>query len=380
VNSGPRRPRILFVGPRPDSRGGIAQFTARLMSSLADDAETAALSFRRLYPRWTRAGRQAQDPGYLRGGIPSAPVLVAWLPWTWRAGAREAERFDPDLVVVQWWHPMFGPCLRSLAKAAKRQGRTVAFVCHNDRPHEPFPLWRTLTRLGLAKADLLFALSSQVGQGMQRLASVRQVEVLPLPPMLERKQGKTETDWRARIGPLDGPVVLFFGHVRRYKGLEDLIAAMPIVRRAVPATLVVAGPFFLPVAAFERQAVHLGVRDHVRFFPGYVPDEDVASLFEMANLVALPYRSASQSAILPLAAAYHTPVVATSVGAIPEVVGSRGILVPPRNPTALADGIVRALLHPPMPPAVDPSGWDLWRQALLRACSSPAPSRTEPPP
>src|SRR5438309_145735 len=117
-----RRPRLAFVGPRPDAPGGIAQFGANLVRSVQHDADVQVTGFRRLYPTWTKPGRLAPDVSASGVGIATSAVLVPWRPWTWRSAVRELRSFRPDAVVVQWWHPMLGPCLRSVARGARRGG------------------------------------------------------------------------------------------------------------------------------------------------------------------------------------------------------------------------------------------------------------------
>jgi glycosyltransferase involved in cell wall biosynthesis len=242
----------------------------------------------------------------------------------------------------------------------------VTIVCHNYRPHERFPLWRVLTRGALRESDLLLTLSRPVAQGLEEMVPASTIRTLGHPPNLPRG-GDTggSIDWRQRLGPLEGPVILFFGNVRRYKGLEDLVEAMAHVREHVPATLVVAGTFFKPLRRFERQTAELGLSGAVRFFPHYVRNEDVPGLFALADVVALPYRSGSQSGIVAQAAQTGTPVVATRVGGLPEALGERGVLVPPRDPVRLAEGLVRALTDPPPPPLAGEDPWRPWREVLL---------------
>jgi glycosyltransferase involved in cell wall biosynthesis len=359
---------VLFVGPRPDAPGGIAQFSSNLIMSVRESADVRVLAFRRLYPSWTKPGRLAPDTSAAGASIPVSPVLVPWMPWTWRAGVREARAFGPDLVVAQWWHPLLGPCLRALSTRLRRNGAEVVFVCHNGRPHERFPLTGLLSKRALRSASRLFALSSAVAGELRAMAPAVPVEVLSHPPNLEVPRGHTgRSPWSERIGPVDGPVVLFFGHVRRYKGLEDLIAAMPMVREQIPATLVVAGRFFTPLRHVRSLVSRCGAEDSVRLHPGYVRGDEVGDLFSCADVVALPYREASQSGIVAQAALFQRPVVATEVGGLAEAVGDRGILVPPARPDALAAGIVKALQDPPPPPALPAIDWDDWRRALLGA-------------
>ena len=370
-----RRARIAFVGVDPDARGGIAQFGANLVRGVEGEVDTFILSYRRLYPGFTRPGRQGPDPTPGGSGLTGLQVIVPWQPSTWRAAADALERFGPDLVVLQWWSPLFAGCVRFLAQRARRRGARVVIVCHNDRAHEGFPLGHSLTRAALSEGDVLLTLSAPVAERLRQLVPGAAVHTLHHPPNMPASDtGAAMSTWRRTLGSPDGPVVLFFGNVRKYKGLADLIAAMPLVRRKTGATLVVAGTFFEPVERFRAQARALGLRldRDIRLLPGYVPRDQVPALFALADVVALPYRSASQSGVISQAALAGTPVVVTAVGACRRQSADRGVVVPPRDPAALAAGIVRALESPPPPPSLPDGGWDDWRDILLDEAQRPA--------
>jgi D-inositol-3-phosphate glycosyltransferase len=361
VESAPpeRRARIVLVGPDPEARGGIAQFGSHLASTLAPVADVVAIGFRRLYPAYTR-------PGRVPAGYSSADsVLVPWRPWTWIEAGRRLKHAQPDLVVFQWWLPLLGPAYRYLARRAHRSGARVLVVCHNACPHERFPFARLLTRAALRRADLIVTLSEHVGSQVRELLPEADVEVLGHPTFALGEDPEAPELWHARIGAVERPIILFFGYVRPYKGLVDLLEAFPFVRRSVPATLVVAGTFYERLDRFEQQAQRLDVHQHVRFFPAYVPDGEVTALFELADVIALPYRSASQSGIVAQASAAGLPVVTTSVGGLTETLPTDAVVVPPRTPAALAEGILRAFDRPR--PAREPvSGWADWG-ALVEA-------------
>jgi glycosyltransferase involved in cell wall biosynthesis len=362
IGSSPR-PRLLFVGPRPDAPGGIAQFETNLIRAVRDECDARVTAFRRLYPRFTRAGRQPLDDSAVPVDVKVSPVLLPWSPGSWNRAVDEIHEFGPDLVVIQWWHPIAALAARHVADAAAANGAKVAFVCHNSTPHERFPFAGSLARAALDRADQLLALSDPVAADLRLLAPSTPVDVIAHPANIGAQAPGSTAAWRERIAA-GGPVVLFFGNVRPYKGLEDLVATMPLVRRRVPATLVVAGRFFRPEEGIRRLAREYDIEDSVRIFPDYVPAEQVGGLFEIADVVALPYRSASQSGIVAQAAFFGKPVVATAVGGLPEAVGDRGVIVPAHDRAALADGLVRALLDPPPAPIAGAS-WQDWRHALL---------------
>jgi glycosyltransferase involved in cell wall biosynthesis len=152
---------------------------------------------------------------------------------------------------------------------------------------------------------------------------------------------------RSRLGlPAGAAVALFFGFVRPYKGLEGLIDALPAVAARVPALqLVVAGEFWQPAGAFLSRAAALGVAGRLRLDDRYVPNEEVGDYFAAADVVVMPYRSATQSGVVTLAAEFGRPVVATRVGGLPEAVehGVGGLLVPPGDVPALAEALAAVL-------------------------------------
>ncbi|HEX2050094.1 MAG TPA: glycosyltransferase [Actinomycetota bacterium] len=355
--------KVVLVGPGAGTRGGIAQFNAHLAAALQAVAQVTLVTFHRLYPSWTTPGRAESAAG---ADGDSAPVLVAWKPWTWWRAARRVDDAAPDVVVLQWWHPAFGPCLGYVAARARRRGAAVVFVCHNARPHEAFPASRLLTVRALRHADLVLTPSRTTADELVEVVPGAPIEALSHPAYDLGSGDGLGAEWAERMRA-PGPVILFFGYVRAYKGLEDLVRALPAIRRAHPgATVVVAGVFHEALERYAELAEQLGVSDALRLYPGYVPSSDVPGLLAAADVVALPYRSASQSGVLPQALARGARVVATDVGAISEALAGHGVLVPPRDPDALADGVVRALASPRPAPRAG-RGWAEWRDAVARA-------------
>lgn len=362
--------RVILVAPGPGTRGGIAQFNTELTRRLRERGASARIvAYRRTYPVLARAGRQGADPSLRQEDVPSDRWLVPWLPWTWlRAGATIRSE-PPDVVVLQWWHPITALSSWYIARRARKAGAKVVFVCHNAWPHEGFPLAQSLTRLALGTAHSLVALSDPVASELRRLLPKMPVSVIPHPPfsVLEQTPDSSPDAWRQRIAaPPEAKVVLFFGNVRPYKGVRDLIDAFPRVIASTNAVLVIAGTFFESVEDYRARIAELGLSDVVRLFDEYIPNEDVAPLFELTDLVVLPYRSASQSGVIPLAATFRKPVVATNVGALPEGLAGSGLVVPPQDPDALGAAVVRALHEPPEPPPpAEQELWARWCEAVL---------------
>ncbi|MDX1531127.1 MAG: glycosyltransferase, partial [Rhodothermales bacterium] len=175
--------------------------------------------------------------------------------------------------------------------------------------------------------------------------------------------------------PAEAPVLLFFGFVRRYKGLDVLLEALPAVRERLPeARLVVAGEFYDDERPYRERVAHLGLGEAVRFDAHYVPSGEVPLYFSAADLVVQPYRSATQSGVAQVAFGFGRPVVTTNVGGLAEAVpdGEAGLVVPPEEPAALARAVVRFFAAPGLRARLDAGarrqgeagGWDAACAAL----------------
>jgi glycosyltransferase involved in cell wall biosynthesis len=142
---------------------------------------------------------------------------------------------------------------------------------------------------------------------------------------------------------VDGRVLLFFGLIRPYKGLEVLLYAFALVADELDATLLVVGEFYEDRGRYDEMIERLGIGPRLRVVDRYVPNEDVEMYFRAADVAVLPYRTATQSGIVQTAYSFHLPVIVTSVGGLPDVVrdGETGYVVPPGDPEALAGAIRR---------------------------------------
>ena len=335
--------KICLIGPIHPLRGGIAHYNAQLGLELASRHEVAVLSFSRQYPALLFPGRTQFDPG------PKAPELIVERlldsvnPLSWVRAARSLAELSPDLIVVHWWNPFFGPCLGTTVRLARRRSSaTNVFICHNIIPHEPFPGTRSLTRFALAPADAWLVHSEPDRLGLESLRLPGRIIVSPQPPGLGFGDPIDKEKAKTLLG-LSGNTLLFFGLVRRYKGLPHLLEAMPLVLQKVDCTLLVVGEFYEGKDRCMHLIDALGLASNVRVIDRFVSDDEVSLYFSAADLVVLPYELATQSAIIPIAFAFERPVVATRVGGLPEAVrdGETGLLVEPHNPVDLAEAIIR---------------------------------------
>ncbi len=239
---------------------------------------------------------------------------------------KEIARVDPDVVHVQWLGlPRYD--LRWL-KAVARE-RPVVFTAHDVLPRrtaDKLDLWRhvfeTVDRVVAHGAG---AVEQLVELGVDRARIVR----IPHPVFTPLRD----------IAPPHGSTLLFFGLIRRSKGLDLLIRALPAIARDVPdVRLVVAGDPIEPAEPFQELARELGVAERIEWRLRFLPEDEIADVMEEAAVVALPYRKIESSGVLATALGYGRPAVVADVGSLGDTVREfgAGAVVPAENPSALA--------------------------------------------
>ena len=329
--------RVSLVGPAHPLRGGIAQYTASLYGELARRHQVRIRSFRRLYPRLLFPGSTELDRSPSAWRVPSERLLGPLSPRSWAAAAAGIVAWGPRLLVFQWWHPFFGPAYAGLIRRVrKRSDPVILFLCHNVFPHERMGSRRLeamLVRRAFRRADGFLVQSADLARQVREFRPAAPVRLVRHPAYSFYRRWDTEPP-----GPGEKPCILFFGNIRAYKGLDVLIEAFGKVRPELEAELVVAGEFYTDPRPLKARVRALGLDGAVSWTDGYVPNREVPALFRRAHVVALPYRSATQSGIVPLAYQFGVPVIASDVGGLSEVVldGRTGLLFPAGDADRLA--------------------------------------------
>ncbi len=339
------RLRICLVGPAWPFRGGISHYNTSLARELALRHDLRVINFSRLYPDFLFPGKTQYDESGSTHRVESERLIDSINPFTWiRAGFRIA-RWKPHLTVVQWWHPYFAPALVKICSILRMFSSTkIVFICHNVVPHETSPIDRLLSSMAFLSPHAFVVQSREDMSNLLRIRKKAKVAAHPLPIFDFFRSGDITVDEaRAAIGEGAGPLLLFFGLIRPYKGLRHLIEAMPAIIAKTGARLLVVGEFYEESAPYFELADRLGVSDRIVFVDRYIANEEVAPYFTAADLVMLPYISATQSAIAQVAVAFDRPMIATRVGGLPEVVSEEktGFIVPPADPVAMAGAVSR---------------------------------------
>ena len=345
VNEGStvRRPRIALVGPTFPYRGGIAQHTTMMARALQKIADVLVVSYRRQYPKILYPGLSDRDPAAPDPQLDDLRYLIDSInPLTWCTALREIRRHRPDMVVFVWWTFFWAPCVWFMAWRLQRLGIHVRFFCHNAVEHEGAWIKAWLSRQALARADSFFVHTGEDEKNLRQDFPDAPVGKYPH-PIYDHFPHPTEVLPRRAASEL-----LFFGLVRPYKGLDVLIEAMGLLKDE-DVVLSVVGEFWSGRAEIDDRIIELGLQDQVNIVDRYVSDEEAANHFARADIVVLPYRSATGSGVIPLAYHYGKPVIATNVGGLPDVVedGGTGWLVPPESPDHLAAAIRNARAQSP---------------------------------
>jgi glycosyltransferase involved in cell wall biosynthesis len=335
--------KISLVGPTHPFRGGIAQHTTLLFRHLRTRHQVRFYAFKRQYPAWLFPGKSDRDPSQAPLIEEGAERLLDSLnPLSWIRVSRRIIADQPDLVVIPWWTFFWTPQFLTVCWLVSFFSKArFLFVCHNVYDHEASAISRLCARLVLRRGDCLIVhsredydrLSTFVPENRIKLGFLTANEMADSLPSDEAKRS---------LG-VEGEVLLFFGFIRPYKGLEHLLEALPLILRERRVTLLVVGESWNGSEAITEQMKRLGLERHVVRFDQYVPNEDVPLYFSAADLVVLPYVSCTGSGIVQTAFAFNRPVVATRVGSLVEAVedGRTGYLVDPADSVGLAQAVIR---------------------------------------
>ncbi len=340
--------KITLIGPTYPFRGGIAHYTTLLTHHLRQHHDVRLISYIKQYPKWLYPGNTAMDPSPDESALRVAcdRVLTPMNPLTWWRAFRMIQRDNPDLLLLQWWTPFWSPMLFVLTRLVRRYTNIrILFLCHHVIAPDGGMFDWYLARRILWRGHAFIVMSEEDFALLRRALPWARIKGVTHPPYdVFSRTPLPRAEARSRLGLApDEPVLLFFGFIRRYKGLRHLIRALPPARQHIPVRLLVVGEFWEDDRPYRDLVRELGLGDVVHFHSEYVPNEEIAVYFSACDAVALPYLEATQSGVAQLAIGFEKPMIATSVGGMPETIhdGETGLIVPPGDSTALADAIVR---------------------------------------
>lgn len=339
--------RIALVGPMYPYRGGIAHLSETMAACLLERGHRVhAVTFTRQYPALLFPGRTQYETGTKVERAVDAERLIDTInPFSWWRAAGRIQELGAEVVIFRYWIPFFAPVFGTIARILARKNIQSIVVVDNALPHERRPGDVVLGRYFFGAMRGCVAMSSAVDRDLDQLRVSCSRALAPHPVYDSFGKPSDRAKAREKMGlAKDLPVILFFGFVRRYKGLHVLLDSMPAVRDALPdVRLLVAGEFYDDEEPYQEKVESLDLRNQVKLVNQYIPKDEVADYFAAADVVVQPYLSATQSGVAQVAYQFEVPIITTDVGGLAEIVPHEeaGLIVPPDDVAALASAIVR---------------------------------------
>lgn len=339
------KPLVVFLGPAHPYRGGIASFTNRLAHEFNQQGWRSILyTFSLQYPDFLFPGKTQYAIEKESYGLEIHQAVNSINPLNWLKVGNELKRLEPDLIIVRYWLPFMAPAFGTILRRAKSNHKTkVVCIADNIIPHEKRLGDQQLTNYFQGAVDGFIAMSEQVMKDIDRL-KIKQPKILLPHPLFDHFGNQIDQSAaKKQLGfvPTD-KLLLFFGFIRKYKGLDLLLHAMADDRiKRMNVKLVVAGEFYEDEQAYRDLVNTLQLNDAVTFLNEFIPDEQVPVLMSAADALVQPYRHATQSGVTPLAMHFDLPMIVTDAGGIKEMVDDKvtGIVVE-KSSVSIANGIV----------------------------------------
>ncbi len=364
--------KIVIVGPVYPLRGGIAHYVSLLTQTLIRRGhEVKVITFKRQYPKLFFPGASQEEASRTAGkagssaGAPeresidssfqisgTEAIIDSINPITWIQAGTVAARFQPDLILFNFWLPFFAPAFGVMARTARRHLRKhnqpclIAMIAHNVLPHEKRLGDLALTKFAFRAIDEFIVQAEIVERDLKTIIPNAKFVRLdhPVYEIFGSRLDRAEARHKLSI-PTDVPVILFFGYIRKYKGLDILLRAMPRILQSIPEIrLLIAGEFYGDEQEYRAliEELHIPPKNLV-LVTDYIPNDEVALYFSAANAAVLPYRSATQSGIVQIAYNFDVPAIVTNVGGLAEIVkdGTSGLIAADTTPEATAEKVIQ---------------------------------------
>lgn len=367
---------VILGSAHPLRGGGIATFNERLAYALQEQGHQVTIySFSLQYPSFLFPGKSQFTDEPAPEGLTIKSVINSINPLNWFYWGKKIRKERPDVLIVRYWLPFMGPCLGTILRSVRKNQHTrIIAITDNIIPHEQRPGDMQFTRYFLKPCHAFVTMSREV---LEDLKSFTDRPALYTPHPLYDNYGsalsRAEALRELGLSP-EYTYLLFFGFIRKYKGLDLLLEAMSkkeLLDERVH--LIVAGEFYGDATTYHEMIDRLGLAARVHLFTEFIPNERVRYFFCASDLVVQPYRTATQSGITQIAYHFEKPMVVTRVGGLAENVpdGKVGFVAEPQ-PESIAAAVRKFLDLPDRPAMQDfiaeekkQYSWELFVQKLL---------------
>ena len=321
--------KVIIIGPaHPLRGGGITTFNERLARQfMLEGFDTSIYSFSLQYPSFLFPGKSQYSDEPAPTGITIHTQINSINPLNWISVGRQLKKMKPDIVVVRYWIPLMGPCLGTILRIVKKNKHTkIICIADNIVPHEKRIGDKMFTHYFVKPVDAFITMSENVMNDLRLFVKTKPAKLVahPLYDNFGEIISKESAREYLKINKAD-KIILFFGFIRKYKGLDILLDALKLItNNNKPATtdmkLLIAGEFYEDKKIYQDQINILSTSGNLILHTSFIPDSEVKYYFCAADVVIQPYRSATQSGVTPLAYHFEVPMIVTSVGGLPALV------------------------------------------------------------
>ena len=324
--------RIGIVGTTWPYRGGLAAYNERLARQfIAEGHDVEIFTFTLQYPDFLFPGKTQYSDAPEPTDLKIHRTMNSIHPFSWIKTARAIQKANIDLVVIKFWIPLMAPCLGTIARLCRRKGIRIVSILDNVIPHEPHFWDKWLIHYFIRSVNRFIAMSESVQKDcLKFLPQTRKNDVaLTVHPLYDNfGEAVDKREARNLLGlPADKTLLLFFGFIRDYKGLDLLMKAYARVKHQTSnikhqndVLLVVAGEFYNNSEQYKTLEHELGLEGTIAWHTDFIPDDKVRYYFSAADLIVQPYKTATQSGVTQIAYHFERPMLVTNVGGLAEIV------------------------------------------------------------
>lgn len=313
----------------------MSTFNERLANAFMSEGHQVIIyTFSLQYPSFLFPGTSQYSTEAAPANLNIKVLINSVNPFNWIAVGNKIRKEMADLIVVRYWLPFMGPCFGTILRIAKRNHFSkVVCIADNIIPHEKRAGDKVFTKYFIKPVDAFITLSEKVLQDLTQFNTKKPARYIPH-PLYDNFGDMISKDNARKILGIDATdkIILFFGFIRKYKGLDLLLEAMALLRYKIPALkLIIAGEFYDDKKSYEEQMDALGIRDQLILKTTFIPDSEIKNYMCASDLVVQPYRTATQSGVTPLAYHFEIPMLVTNVGGLAAMVphGKVGLVADP---------------------------------------------------
>ena len=338
--------RIIIIGPGHPLRGGLATFNHRLAKEfIAEGNECFLVSFSLQYPSLLFPGTSQYSDEPAPEGLVIHSLINSINPFNWLNAGRKIRQWKPDIIVVRYWIPFMGPALGTVLRKVKKNKHTkVICIADNIIPHEKRTGDILFTKYFLKACDAFITMSEKVLEDLRQFEKEKPAQLVHHPLYDNFGERLEKNEARQHLGlNSDEKIILFFGFIRKYKGLDLLLQAMADERiKKENIKLLIAGEFYEDEKPFLELIKNGQLENNVILKTNFIPDSEVKYYLCSGDCIVQPYRNATQSGVTPLAYHFERPMIVTNVGGLPSLVPDQktGLVCEP-NPKSIADAILQ---------------------------------------